>query len=103
MSTPKFVGTIATEKEIWFNSTRDKLILREALLAMVAFGVIQVSEHSVHHFDVRLREQIGIVPNDNPIGLNISNEIVSIHLGRSGHASELWLTCLTADTHDLKN
>ena len=86
MSIPKFVGTIVTEKKIWFDSTSHKLILWKALFAMVASC-----------------KQIRIVPNDNPIGLDIGNEIVSVQLGRSGHASELWLACFTADSHDLKN
>ena len=86
MSIPKFVGTIATETKAKFDSTRHEFVHRKIVVAMVASC-----------------KQIRIVPNDNPIGLDIGNEIVSVQLRRSGHASELWFACFTADSHDLKN
>ena len=59
----------------------------EEMLAMVALNLV---------------EQIGIVTNDNPIGLHIGNEIVSVHLGRSWKRGELWLARQTMDCHDIK-
>jgi len=47
-------------------------------------------------------EQIGIVTNDNPIGLHIGNEIVSVYLRRSRNRSELWLARHTMDCHDIE-
>ncbi len=81
----KFVGTIFAKTKIILDSTRHKFVHGKIVIAVVASC-----------------KQIGIIPNDNPIGLDISNEIVSVQLGRSGHASKLWLACLTADSHDLK-
>ena len=92
MSTRKFVGTIVTEAKVRLDSTRHKLVHREIVVAMVARCKIDL-----------LKTQVGIITNDNPVWLNICNEIVSLHLGRSGHASELGLACLTADSHDFKN
>jgi len=59
----------------------------EEMLAMVALSLV---------------EQIGIVANDNPIGLHISNEIVSVHLGRGRDRCELWLARQTMDCHDIE-
>jgi len=61
-----------------------------------------VLEDGVNHGKVSLAVKVGVLTNDNPIGLNISNEIVSIRLGWSGYASELRLTSVTMDSHDLK-
>ena len=85
MSIPKFVGTIVTKVKVWLDSTRHKLVHREIVVAMVTSC-----------------KQIRIVPNDNPIWLDIANEIVSVQLRRSGHASKLWFARFTADSHDLK-
>ena len=85
MSSGKFASTIVTEKKAKLDSTRHKLVHRKIVVAMVTSS-----------------KQISIVTNDNPIGLDIGNEIVSVQLGRSGHASELWFACFTADSHDLK-
>lgn len=91
MSSGKFASTIATEVKVRLDSTRHKLIHRKVVAAMVARCKIDL-----------LKTQVGIITNDNPIGLDISNEIVSVHLGRSGHASKLRLARFTADSHDLK-
>ena len=77
---------IVTNTKVGVKSIRrDKLIHRKIVVAMVASC-----------------KQIGIIPNDNPIGLDIGNEIICVPLGRSGHTSELWLARHTMDSHDLK-
>ena len=86
MSSGKFASTIVTEKKAKLDRTRHKLVHRKIVVAMVASC-----------------KQVRVVTNDNPIGLDIRNEIVSVQLGRSGHASELCFACFTTDSHDLKN
>ncbi len=51
---------------------------------------------------VTLGKQVVMVSDDNPIGLHIGNEIVSIHLGRSRNLGELWLSIHTMDCHDIE-
>lgn len=46
--------------------------------------------------------QVPVVTNNNPIGLNISNEIVSVHLRGSRNRGELWLASLAMNCHDMK-
>tara|TARA_R110000824_G_scaffold669_7_gene4204 strand:+ start:3481 stop:3711 length:231 start_codon:yes stop_codon:yes gene_type:complete len=63
------------------------LVLWEEMLAMVTLNLVK---------------QIGIVTNDNPVGLHICNEIVSVYLGRSKDGCELWLARHSMDCYDIK-
>jgi len=84
----KFALAISAQMEIGiFPIAIVDFVLWEEIFAMVALGLV---------------EQIGIVTNDNPIGLHIGNEIVSIHLGWCRNRSELWLARHTMDCHDIE-
>jgi hypothetical protein len=92
MSIPKFVLALVAEMEEGvFPVAIVDFVLWEEIFAMVALNLVEPPQASCW-----------FVTNNNPVWLNIGNEIVSVSLRRGGHRNELWLACFTADCHDLE-